>query len=75
MKRAVALLLTVSASLVSAQTLRDGLEEAVIDREIEAALKNRVNDVQNTVGIIVGILTPEGTRYFPRGVTEIRRGN
>jgi serine-type D-Ala-D-Ala carboxypeptidase/endopeptidase len=44
------------------------LDSMAIEADIEAALANRIDEARNTVGIVVGILTPEGRKYLTRGV-------
>jgi D-alanyl-D-alanine-carboxypeptidase/D-alanyl-D-alanine-endopeptidase len=41
-----------------------------IDTEIKAALRNRIDTAKNSVGIVVGILSPEGRRYIVHGQTS-----
>ena len=45
-------------------------DAAHTDADLKAALINRVDTAKRSVGIIVGILTPEGRRYLVRGVTD-----
>jgi serine-type D-Ala-D-Ala carboxypeptidase/endopeptidase len=42
--------------------------------EINAALANRVDVAKNSVGIIVGIITPEGRRYLTQGLSSKENG-
>ena len=39
-------------------------ETARIAADLQAALVNRVEVAKNSVGIVVGILTPDGRRYI-----------
>jgi serine-type D-Ala-D-Ala carboxypeptidase/endopeptidase len=50
------------------------LDPIAIEADIEAALVNRIDEARNTVGIVVGILAPDGRRYLTRGVRDRESG-
>jgi D-alanyl-D-alanine-carboxypeptidase/D-alanyl-D-alanine-endopeptidase len=45
-----------------------------LEQEIQAALVNRVDEAQNAVGIVVGILTPEGKTFLHYGFADRESG-
>lgn len=49
-------------------------DPARIDSDLNVALENRVETAKKSVGIVVGILTPDGRRYLSRGLTARQGG-
>jgi D-alanyl-D-alanine-carboxypeptidase/D-alanyl-D-alanine-endopeptidase len=41
-----------------------------LEAEIKGALVNRIDNARNAVGIVVGILTPQGRRYVAHGLSK-----
>lgn len=58
------------ACLTHAQGTSDRLDEAAIERDIESALINRVDDAKNTVGIIVGVASQDRRLYLTNGTSD-----
>ena len=58
------------ASVAEAQTNGSAADTVVLEAEIKTALANRIDTAKNAVGIVVGILTPEGRRYVAHGLSR-----
>ncbi len=47
-----------------------GYDADAVAAQLEAAMENRIDVAHNSVGIVTGMLTPEGRRYLTRGTLE-----
>jgi D-alanyl-D-alanine-carboxypeptidase/D-alanyl-D-alanine-endopeptidase len=67
------------ALLTATPTFSQGISDAPpdparVDADLNRALENRVDTAKKSVGIVVGILTPDGRRYLSRGLTATQGG-